>query len=470
LGFQAAGCHILAAADLDPAAGATYLRNFSLLQPDRPPRVFSGEDEGDMDRLDPDTIVAGGCPDIVIGGPPCQAFSRLGRAKLASLSDEGFKGDPRNALYRRFLASVGRWRPRAVVMENVPGMMWVGGVNYADTITGELAALGYKTGYALLNAVWYGVPQFRERVFFIGFRADLGIAPAAPATTHVTDLPEGYARPIRHVVPSLQFGGVWDLDLGQLAILAAAAELPAVTVREALDDLPELTDHLAGVRAPRGDFRRRMGYRTPPHSGYTREMQDWRGFPVPDGVDDHAVRRTPRDYETFRRMRPGDRFPEALAIARARHQEELTRLRAAGTAPEEGTPEWEALEKRFAPPYHETDFPDKWRKLIPDRPSWTVPAHLAKDSYSHIHYDSDQARMISVREAARLQSFPDAFAFCGNMGDCFRQIGNAVPPLLAWAIAVVVIRSLGEPSRSVEASRSPGALPTGRERVVPPPR
>jgi DNA (cytosine-5)-methyltransferase 1 len=88
-------------------------------------------------------------------------------------------------------------------------------------------------------------------------------------------------------------------------------------------------------------------------------------------------------------------------------------------------------------------FLDKWRKLMADQPSWTVPAHLSKDTYSHIHHDSDQARMISVREAARLQSFPDQFRFQGNMGDCYRQIGNAVPPLLAWSIASTLLHLLG---------------------------
>jgi len=85
---------------------------------------------------------------------------------------------------------------------------------------------------------------------------------------------------------------------------------------------------------------------------------------------------------------------------------------------------------------------DKWRKLNAERPSWTVPAHLSHDTYSHIHPDSAQARTISVREAARLQSFPDAFEFSGNMGSCFTQIGNAVPPVLAWALASHLLRQL----------------------------
>jgi DNA (cytosine-5)-methyltransferase 1 len=121
----------------------------------------------------------------------------------------------------------------------------------------------------------------------------------------------------------------------------------------------------------------------------------------------------------------------------------MEQLAAAGTAPAPETDAWRDLRSRYVPPYDHVEFHEKWGKLRPDQPSWTVPAHLGRDSYSHIHHDSAQARMISVREAARLQSFPDGFAFCGNMGDCFRQIGNGVPPLLAWAIADCVLRRLG---------------------------
>lgn len=449
LGFHAAGCRILAAVDADAAAAETFRRNFGLLQAGSPPLVFGGED-GDVERAGLDNISLS-APDIVIGGPPCQAFSRLGRAKLNSLSDDGFKGDPRNALYRRFLAAIDAWRPKAVVMENVPGMLSVGGVNYADDVCTELATIGYRTGYALLNAVWYGVPQFRERIIFIGIRNDLGVDPKSPPITHWTDLPDGYAPPQRHrSAPSLPFGSPWDAIVGQLSV-PTQSKHPAVTVKEALDDLPALTDHLTVKSRPRGDFRKVMKHRMPPHSAYAEFMRSWPGFSPADCVNDHAVRRTPRDYSTFRLMKPGDRYPEAISIARAIRDQELSKLRAEGTAPDPGTPEWDEFDARFVPPYDESGFPDKWRKLLPDRPSWTVPAHLAKDSYSHIHYDGEQARMISVREAARLQSFPDAFLFSGNMGDCFRQIGNAVPPMLAWAVADSVMRLLGydpQPSRT----------------------
>ena len=103
------------------------------------------------------------------------------------------------------------------------------------------------------------------------------------------------------------------------------------------------------------------------------------------------------------------------------------------------------------PPYDVGKFPNKWRKMCPDAPARTLMAHLGKDSYSHIHYDSQQARTISVREAARLQSFPDGFVFRGTMNPAFRQIGNAVPPLMAKALAAEMIRTL-RPAWGTEAA------------------
>jgi DNA (cytosine-5)-methyltransferase 1 len=127
-------------------------------------------------------------------------------------------------------------------------------------------------------------------------------------------------------------------------------------------------------------------------------------------------------------MAPGDRYPQAVVIAERRYRSALSRWESAGRRGPR------PRRASFVPPYRQDVFPEKWRKLAKDQPAWTVTAHLAKDTYSHIHYDSRQARMITVREAARLQSFPDGYAFAGNIGDAFRQIGNAVPPLLAFAL------------------------------------
>jgi DNA (cytosine-5)-methyltransferase 1 len=126
-------------------------------------------------------------------------------------------------------------------------------------------------------------------------------------------------------------------------------------------------------------------------------------------------------------MRPGDKYPRAVEIAEQRYEKakRLYKMGVLNSRPRR---------KDFVPPYKLGAFEEKWWKLIPSLPSWTITAHLAKDCYSHIHYDS-QKRAITVREAARLQSFPDAFIFSGHTGDCFRQIGNAVPPLLSYAVA-----------------------------------
>jgi len=464
LGFQAAGCRVLAAIDVNEAAARTFAENFARLQGDAAPLVLSG-DEGNLEVIDFQRIALKQHPDILIGGPPCQGFSWLGRAKLDSLSEEGFAGDPRNALYRRFLDAADLWRPRAVVMENVPGMLSVNGKNVADEAAADLASRGYRVGYAVLNAVWFGVPQFRERLFFIGIKDDLLVNPTMPTPTHRAKLPAGYIRPVVRSTLPLPF-----IRHFELPVELDAATDPAITVSEALDDLPVLTDHLQGNGLqPRGDFRRPLKYRCPPHSRYAELMRSWPGLPAWGSINDHVIRRTPRDYETFRRMRPGDRYPAALAIARQRLKEELERLGSRGAAPEPGTLESRELERRHVPPYPEDIFIDKWRKLIPEQPSWTLPAHLSKDAYSHIHHDSGQRRTISIREAARLQSFPDGFPFVGNMGSCFQQIGNAVPPLLAWAIGSTVLETLGLESTRVPflSAGRPGSMSDRRSATIP---
>lgn len=443
LGFQAAGGHILAAVDANEDAGRSFRGCFAKLQPRRPPAAFFGE-TGDIEKLDLERVApAGKGPDILVGGPPCQGFSRLGRAKLASLAEDPDSGDPRNQLYRRFVDATRLWSPRAFVMENVPGMLSLQGTNIADAVASDLAACGYRVGYALLNAVWYGVPQFRERLFFIGIREDLRLVPSMPGATHHVDLPAGYLRPTQAITLSLAF-----VPHFELAVRTTRATLPATSVGDALDDLPALTDHLdAAMPGPRNrDERPVLSYRSGAWPAFAQLMRAWPGLPEPGGVKDHVIRRTPRDFETFRRMRPDDRYPEAMRLALQRLDEEIARRAAFGEAIAVGSPAHDALRRLIVPPYPEEKFVDKWRKLNPGRPSWTVPAHLSHDTYSHIHHDGAQARTISVREAARLQSFPDAFEFAGNMGSRFTQIGNAVPPVLAWSIASHLLQQLGHRS------------------------
>lgn len=438
LGFHRAGFRIAAAIDRDELAGETFRRNFTQLQPEHPPLVFSGED-GDLAGFAFDDIAP---PDVVIGGPPCQAYSRIGRGKLASLSDRSFAQDPRNELYRAFVTAIATWRPLAVVMENVPGMLSVEGHNVAEQVAADLAGCGYTVRYAMLNAAWYGVPQHRERLFFLGYREDLGIAPRFPEPERRPESTGGYHH--REAAIPLAFDFIEDR---RVYMDTRKAPRPPVTVFEALHDLPKLTDHLdRDSDGRRPGFRHPRPYNAKPETEYAMLMRNWPGLPESKEIDDHAVRRTPRDYETFRLMQEGDRYPAAVKIAWQRAQTALGRLQNQGIDVSIGTDARRRVLREYVPPYGDAwkqrqdgawncEFLDRWKKLVRDQPSWTVPAHLAKDSYSHIHYDSDQSRMISVREAARLQSFPDAFRFRGNMGDSFRQIGNAVPPLLAFAIA-----------------------------------
>jgi DNA (cytosine-5)-methyltransferase 1 len=220
--------------------------------------------------------------------------------------------------------------------------------------------------------------------------------------------------------------------------------LPAVTASEALEDLPRITAHLEGLMK-RGARRFDMvqPYRLDKGiSSYARLMRTWPEFRAAQGVSDHVIRSLPRDYAIFRRMNPGDQYPEAFALAERMLKERVTQVqRRNGPLT---TAEVEALRRMIVPPYDATKFPNKWRKMEADAPARTLMAHLGKDGYSHIHYDSAQARTISVREAARLQSFPDGFAFEGTMNPAFRQIGNAVPPLMALALAKEIRRGLKE--------------------------
>ncbi len=370
--------------------------------------------------------------DVLAAGLPCQAFARIGRSKLRSLSgdDEAYRNDPRARLYERFLELVDAVQPVAIVIENVPDILNFGGHNVPEEICETLDLSGYRTRYTLLNAAFYGIPQMRERLFLVAIDRSLGIEPSFPNPTCIVDLPAGYEGSrtfaLRHVpATASRF----------LPIPRPAAGLPdAVSVREALADLPYISDHF---RDPPSMRRRRLAdelpYRT--YSGlsnYACLMREWPDFETGRFVTGNVVRLTPRDFRIFRRMPFGADYPHALRIAEDLFAEKLT---AEPIPLRPGSNAWKELRKLFVPPYDPAKFPNKWWKLEPALPSRTLTAHMGKDTYSHIHWDSRQQRTISVREAARLQSFPDGFQFAGSMNAAFRQIGNAVPPLLAQAIA-----------------------------------
>jgi DNA (cytosine-5)-methyltransferase 1 len=289
--------------------------------------------------------------------------------------------------------------------------------------------MGYRVRYTLANSARFGVPQMRDRVFLIAVHECLDAEPPLPVPTRHVDLPPGYTG-----TRAVAFKTLGQFQSGAFAPEPVGSpSLPyAVTAKEALADLPPVTLHLEG-KLKRGArrFTEVFPYVSEePSNPYAALMRNWPGFEGGEGVKDHVIRTLPRDTNIFRTMKHGDEYPAAHKVAISLFEAEARRR---GFTP--GTVGWQDLSEMMVPPYDPSKFPNRWWKLRPDQPSRTLMAHIGKDTYSHIHFDSFQARTISVREAARLQSFPDGFVFCGTMNPAFRQIGNAVPPLMAAAIA-----------------------------------
>lgn len=315
--------------------------------------------------------------DVIIGGPPCQGWSKVGRGKLRSLKDS--QRDPRNELYHRYLDYVREFRPMVAVMENVPGMLSHKGKNVADNVSAHLTAIGYNVTCELMNASDFGVPQHRHRLIFVGVRKDLNK---------------------RFVFPDTKTKG-------------GAAVFPTVTLKQAIHDLPIIRNGAKEwVRKYKGP-----GYK----NAFLKKM---RAGADPRTIFDHVCRtQNDQDLEAFRLMPQGGKY--------------------------------EQLPKRYKR-YRDDIFKDKYRKLRWNEPSGCVTAHLGKDCYTHIH--PSQARTISVREAARIQSFPDNFFFAGNMGNKFTLIGNAVPPVLSERIALAIKTQFFQERPVLEEQNSPKHL------------
>ena len=445
LGFLKAGFELCGGIESDPIAAATYAANLHKDATEEhrrklaEPRDLLAVSPGQLTKalgLGPVADVV----DVVLAGLPCQAFARIGRPKLGSLADDpaAYRTDPRAGLYRRFLKYVRRLKPLCVVLENVPDILNHGGHNVPEEISRSLGKWGYVCRYTLLNAACYGVPQLRERLFLIAYHKTVGVTPVFPATTHRIQFPPGYN--------GVRFFALKHVDRAKSHYMPTppqTGELPAVSVKDALQDLAAICRRKWSLKNGTPDRRiTETADYTAAATPYGKAMRAWEGFGTEKNVTAHVVRHTPRDYRHFSAMRHGEQYPQMHRRALKRFEQLLKRRRKAGEAMHGNSTAWREAKASIVPPYDPEKFPNKWRKLEPDRPSCTLTAHLGKDFYSHIHYDSAQARTISVREAARLQSFPDGFIFEGAMNAAFRQAGNAVPPLLAFAIGVAVARAL----------------------------
>ncbi len=303
----------------------------------------------------------GGDLDLIIGGPPCQAYSHIGR----SSDRRRMRRDPRKFLYEHYIEFLKALKPKAFVFENVPGLLSAGRGFYLAEMRRLMKKAGYNTEYRLLNAADFGVPQERKRIILIGWRNGSGLS-AYPEFNSV-------ARSYK--------------------------------VADFLSDLPKLK---AGNGVERLVYRggstllRRLGIENA-------------GMPL---LLDHVARpQSKRDLEIYRIA-----VQKKDAGKNLRYYELPTKLKAYK---------------------NKTSFLDRFKVVNGSaRASHTVIAHIAKDGHYYIHPDIHQNRALTVREAARLQTFPDNFIFEGTRSSKYRQIGNAVPPMFSRVIADEILRCL----------------------------
>jgi DNA (cytosine-5)-methyltransferase 1 len=418
-GFKQAGFPLAACMDVSEKAIKTYKANSPRERASGASFLTADIESFDISEFKKD--YPSGC--IVIGGPPCQAYSRVGRGKLNSLgSDRHHLKDSRGRLYEDFLKVALELNARAIVMENVVDSISYGGQNIPETICADLLDLGYEAAWSVLNSANYGVPQVRERVILVAFKSDEGINPVWPTPTHAPVIKKQTGT-FGSMKTSIKLNSKYFVDTDDWG----AASENWISVGMAFSDLPSLRKSAKEVYNQRR-MNEMVPYTASPKNSFQQQMRkacsSWQG------TTGHVYRNTGRDFEIFERMLPGHNYIDASKIASELLADACHRT---GISPQINPVAYETLKRSIVPPYAQHKFDDKWKKLELDKPSRTVVAHLSVDTYSHIH--PVEPRGISVREAARLQSFPDDFLFWGNMGDAFKQIGNAVPPLLSLAIA-----------------------------------
>lgn len=400
-GLEAAGYRVVLAADTDEWALESHRHNIA----GRAVRLDLAEPQ---DREEIVALLDGVDVGLVAGGPPCQPFSRAGLSKIRSLVDQGLRdaADARRDLWRAFLELVEAIRPRAVLMENVPDMALGDGFTAIRAMVERLGEAGYEADARIVDAWRHGVPQHRQRLILVALR-DGGLFEWPHESDPVT---------VRHAIHDLP-----RLSVSPDTVLGAPTmPYPAPPAQGAPgpDDGTPRRDGAAGCAQGDGG----------PLSDFAATAR--RGC-VGDGagvVHDHVTRPVRADdYEAFKLMDGRTLYPDL--------PESLRR-------------------------YRSDIFNDKYNRLDWDEPSRTVTAHLAKDGYWYIH--PEQHRSLTVREAARLQTFPDTFRFAGCRSHQFQQIGNAVPPQLAQRIGSAILdsapghsgRSSLGPSRPLRTRRS----------------
>lgn len=292
--------------------------------------------------------------DIIIGGPPCQAYSLIGRSR----DKNNMKNDPRNYLYKLYIKFLQYYRPKLFVFENVMGILSANKGKLFKDIKNEMNKAGYEIDYKVLNSADFGVLQNRKRVILIGWLKEFN-----------------YSYPDFDKKPTT--GNVYQL----------------------FEDLPKI----------KADTKMIVGeYDTSANSLLN-------GLEIRDSQWDTLIQNSSR--------KNNDRDLEIYKYAVEIWNNEKRRIK------------YNELPKRLITMKNTNSFLDRFKVVDGNGLSHTMVAHISKDGHHYIHPDVNQNRSLTVREAARIQSFPDNFYFESSRTEAFKQIGNAVPPLMAKEIA-----------------------------------
>jgi DNA (cytosine-5)-methyltransferase 1 len=390
---------------------------------------------------------------IIIGGPPCQAYSLIGRSNAFAKTD-AFRTDIKHTLYREYLNIVRLVQPAAFLLENVPGILSAKhqGNRVFEMILRDLSAEGYdihpiapqrdslfteatNPRRFVVHAEDYGVPEARARVFLLGLRSDLNLEPKTldnfivPQQTFLWDA-IGDLPPIRsRLSKELDSGANWIA-----AIRKIAANRDGIARIMGDDFATRMVSELDSIRPSLPLGRRFVECACEPTSVLDHDAHQ--GLPEADCLS------WLRNAAISLILNHNSRGHRSDDLRRYFFWSCYAKFKGVSPTLSDVPPFLRPNHSNVSGDCKKIPFGDRFRVQLPNKPATTVVSHISRDGHYYIHPDPAQCRSLSVREAARLQSFPDDYFFEGAPTDQYRQVGNAVPPYLAFQIAKLVAELL----------------------------